>query len=113
LLRAFVRRELALRAPTRELELEREVLEREVLEREVLERDEALRALDIGRALRVDFLWLFFAVRFLGDLAPARTLPSPTAADFFLRVTFLVLRPRSALGARFAFLDAPLLYFRP
>ncbi len=124
LLRAFVRREVALRAPARELELElerdelerdepeRDELERDELERDELERDEALRA-DIGRALRVAFLRLFLAERFFGDLAPARMLPSPTVTAFFLRVTFLLLRPRSGLCARFVFLDAPLLYFRP
>ncbi len=115
LLRAFVRREVALRAPARDrvLELERELLERELLERDELERDEDLRALDIGRALRVAFLRLFLAVRFFGDLAPARIVPSPTVTAFFLRVTFLLLRPRSGLCARFVFLVAPLLYFRP
>jgi hypothetical protein len=104
-----------LRAPARDrvLELEREALEREALEREALDCEDALRVLDIGRALLVAFLRLFFAVRFLGDLAPARTLPSPTETAFFRRVTFLLLRPRSGLCARFAFLDAPLLYFRP
>jgi hypothetical protein len=117
LLCAFVRRVVALRAPARDRELERDEperdeRERDELERDELERDEALRA-DIGRALRVAFLRLFFAERFFGDLAPARMLPSPTATAFFLRVTFLVLRPRSGLCARFVFLDAPLLYFRP